>query len=138
MPFSVLSYLQPVHYFRLKKSDGVYAFPQVQALPEFILKQLPEDLGYHTKLARDYDRSWQALHRGYIGSAASYQEFETLPLADNYHFAFKYFSKWWVLWVLLMRLGSLHQPFKELKAYLQSRKTPRYNAINTPLKQVSL
>lgn len=138
MPFHFLSYLQPVHYFRLPKMDGYYAFPKVAALPEDILKEIPEDKHYKSQLAKDYDRSWQALHRGYIGSADTYQQFEPLPLADNYRFAFKYFSKWWVLWVLLMRLGSLHQPFKELKAYLQSRKTPRYNAINTALKQVSL
>lgn len=138
MAFSFLSYLQPVHYFRLPKRDGHYAFPKVVALPEDILKEIPEDKHYKSQLAKDYDRSWQAVHRGYIGSAHTYMAFEPLPLADNYRFAFKYFSKWWVLWVLLMRLGSLHQPFKELKAYWQSRKTPRYNAINTPLKQVSL
>lgn len=138
MPFSFLSYLQPVHYFRLRKFEGAYAFPKVQALPEAILEQIPEDRVYKSKLACDYDRSWQALHCGYIGNAETYQQFEVVPLADNYHFAFKYFSKWWVLWVLLMRLGTFHNPFKELRAFWQSHKTPRSVTFNKSLHQVSL
>ncbi|TPV33840.1 glycosyltransferase family 2 protein [Paucihalobacter ruber] len=138
MPFSFLSYLQPVHYFRLPKRDGHYAFPNVAALPEDILKEIPEDAHYKSQLSKDYDRSWQALHRGYIGKADTYQQFEPLPLADNYRFAFKYFSKWWVLWVLLMRLAGLNNPFKELNAYWQVRNTPRSTAYNTPIAQLTL
>lgn len=117
MPFSFLSYLQPVHYFRLLKTSGDSAFPQVRDLPPEILDQLQEDSGYTSPLARDYDLSWQAVQAGYVGNAKSYTTFETVPIQDNYRFLRKQFHPAWVLYVMVLRLVTLHNPITEIKAY---------------------
>src|SRR5690606_22168438 len=125
MPFTFLTYLQPTHYFRLFTKKGASVFPNVTALPDIILNQLQADTGYSSQLAQDYDLSWQAIQMGYIGSVETYTHFETLPLEDEYRFISKQFHPVWVFYVLLMRLFTFHNPFKEMKAWLTSAKVKR-------------
>src|SRR5690606_12856606 len=125
MPFKFLKYLQPTHYFRLFKKTGASAFPQIEALPELVLKQLMYDEGYESEHARDYDLSWQAIQNGYVGNVETYTQFEILPLADEYRFIRKQFHPVWVFYVLVCRLCSFHNPFKEIQAWVATAKTKR-------------
>lgn len=125
MPFQFLTYLQPTHYFRLFKKTGASAFPQIEALPELVLKQLMYDEGYESEHARDYDLSWQAIQNGYVGNVETYTQFEILPLADEYRFIRKQFHPVWVFYVLVCRLCTFHNPFKEIQAWVATAKTKR-------------
>ncbi|WP_430466451.1 glycosyltransferase family 2 protein [Winogradskyella ouciana] len=125
MLFALLKYLQPTHYFQLYKKDGSSVFPKADALPEEITQQLEADNQFQSPEARDYDLSWQAINKGYIGSADTYRSFNTIPLEDNYHFIRKYFNKAWVYYVLLLRLLSFHNPYKEIKAFVNTRHIKR-------------
>lgn len=125
MPFTFLTYLQPTHYFRLFTKTGISVFPKVTELPDIILNQLLADTGYTSQLAQDYDLSWQAIQMGYIGSVETYTHFETIPIRDEYRFIRKQFHPVWVFYVLLMRLFTFHNPFKEMKAWLTSAKVKR-------------
>ena len=116
--FQFLKYLQPTSYFQLKTTAGHYIFPLVEALPKPIVAQLNRDNGYISQKAQDYDLSWQAIQLGYVGAAETYSNFESLPIRDNYRFIRKNFHPAWVLYVLLLRLLSFHNPFKEIRAWL--------------------
>ncbi|MFC5195477.1 glycosyltransferase family 2 protein [Bizionia hallyeonensis] len=133
MLFHFLKYLQPVHYFTLNKSNGVSAFPIVENLPLDIVSQLDNDTQFLSDHAQAYDLSWQAIHKGYIGDSATYLEFDTLPLVDNYRFIRKYFHSAWVIYVLLLRLISFKNPLKELKAFYNTRLTKRSSYLKTPI-----
>ncbi|MFD2550405.1 glycosyltransferase family 2 protein [Bizionia sediminis] len=133
MPFHLLKYLQPTHYFALKKRDGAFVFPVVDQLPSAITNQLEPDTSFKSALSQTYDLSWQAIQKGYIGDAATYQHFEALPLADNYRFIRKYFHLAWVVYVLLFRFASLKNPFKEWRAFYGSRHTASSCYLETPL-----
>ena len=43
MLFKFLTYLQPAHYFSLRKTDGDTVFPIFEHLPEAVKQQLQED-----------------------------------------------------------------------------------------------
>jgi len=129
MPFQFLTYLQPTHYFRLVSQAGFSAFPEVDDLPPAVLNQLALDTRYTSKHAQDYDLSWQAVQSGFIGDVPHYTHFETVSVTDNYHFIRKQFHPAWVLYVLLMRLITFHNPIREIRAWLQTSPIKRARAI---------
>jgi glycosyltransferase involved in cell wall biosynthesis len=120
MPFYFLKYLQPTNYFTLNRSRGESIFPIVKHLPKNIIDQLETDNRFECELAQNYDLSWQAIQKGYIGHVETYHSFDKVPLVDEYGFIRKYFSLAWVYYVLLFRLCSLKNPFKELQAFYAS------------------
>jgi glycosyltransferase involved in cell wall biosynthesis len=131
--FTFLKYLQPAHYFRLFKNDGASIFPIIDSLPIHISNQLIKDDTYTSDLAKTYDLSWQAIQKGYIGSAPCYTSFDKLPLVDEYRFVRKNFNKIWVFYILFLRLLSFKNPLKELKCILESRNCKRINYSSTPI-----
>lgn len=125
MPFIFLKYLQPVHYFRLASKMGQTVFPIVEELPADITELLVKDTDFESDIAQDYDLSWQAIQKGYIGSATTYKAFETLSVRDNYYFIRKNFHPAWVFYILLLRLITLCNPLKEVHAWYSTRSTKR-------------
>ncbi|WMI69861.1 glycosyltransferase family 2 protein [Mangrovimonas sp. YM274] len=133
MLFKFLNYLQPTHYFSLHKTGGTGVFPRVEVLPEVVKSQLEADTRFESELAQQYDLSWQALQKGYVGDAEVYSQTEALPLIDEYRFIRKYFNKAWVWYVLGLRLGSFCNPIKEVGAFWRSRHAIRSTYLNQPL-----
>lgn len=125
MPFTFLKYLQPTHYFRLTTQNGLTVFPQVNKLPVEIIKNLKRDNQYESDAAKDYDLSWQAIQLGYIGACEVYQNFEILTIGDNYIFIRKNFHKFWVFYVLVLRVLGCHNPITEFSAWFRTRHIAR-------------
>lgn len=130
MIFLFLKYLQPIHYFRKVNKSGNSIFPIVNQLPSELRDNLDIDLKYQSEIAKAYDLSWQAIQRGYIGEGVCYSNFEPLSIQDNYHFIRKNFHSAWVFYVLLIRLFSFHNPFKEIRAWFKSRFVRRISEGN--------
>jgi len=127
MLFHFLKYLQPTHYFQLYTKSGNSVFPKIEALPKQILEQLHVDDDYISSQASDYDLSWQAIKKGYIGDALTYSSFHEVPVQDNYRFLKRNFNPAWVVFVLILRLVSFHNPVKEIKSWLLVRRVNRKN-----------
>ncbi|MGC1205493.1 MAG: glycosyltransferase family A protein [Flavobacteriaceae bacterium] len=130
MPFRFLKYLQPTNYFRLKNKNNKTVFPKIDGLPKYEVNQLDVDKRYKSSIAQVYDLSWQAIQRGYIGDTETYQYFEPIPLYDEYCFISKNFNKFWVIYVLLLRLLSLKNPIKELNAFFNTRYIKRISFVD--------
>lgn len=133
MLFTFLKYIQPTHYFQCFTKTKGSVFPEVKDLPEFVLSELRRDTTYSSKRAADYDLSWQAIQNGYVGDAPTYARFETISVEDNYHFIRKYFNSAWVFYVLLLRVFSFHNPFKEIRAWLKTRSVNRVSVGTNPI-----
>src|SRR5690554_1215426 len=131
MLFRFLKYLQPTHYFQLYKTDGSSVFPIPERLPKEVLDWLEPDIGFKSETAKQYDLSWQAVNKGYIGKVETYSIFAKVPIEDEYRFIRKNFHSAWVFYVLLLRLFSFHNPIKELKAWFRTRGVTRV-AIGSP------
>jgi glycosyltransferase involved in cell wall biosynthesis len=125
MPFNFLKYLQPTHYFQLFTKANTSVFPRVELLNAQELRLITVDNQYQSKLATEYDMSWQAVQNGYLGNAKTYHSFEALSIQDNYRFIRKNFHKTWVLYVLLIRLISFKNPYVELKSWFKTKHVSR-------------
>jgi glycosyltransferase involved in cell wall biosynthesis len=141
--FKFLKYLQPTHYFQLLTDKDGSIFPIIEHLPDNLRLILKEDKQFKNHLAMTYDQSWRAIHQGYINTTATYHHFEDVTVDDNYVFIRKYFHKVWVWYVLLIRLISLKNPFKEVAGFWKSRKVNRIqikplNLADTQPKELSL
>jgi glycosyltransferase involved in cell wall biosynthesis len=130
MLFDFLKYLQPTHYFQLYSNTGKSIFPKVENLPDQIVLQLELDERFKSDLAKDYDLSWQAIQKGYIGDVATYSNFEEICVQDNYHFIRKYFNKAWVFYVLVLRLLSFKNPIKEISGWYKTKNITRIQIDN--------
>ncbi|WP_271425141.1 glycosyltransferase [Aequorivita sinensis] len=128
-----LKYLQPTQYFQLYRKDGASIFPKIESLSKDVLKQLTLDSNFKSEQARVYDLSWQAINKGYIGTAETYTSFKRLPLEDEYRFIRKYFHPAWAIYVLLIRLFSFNNPINEIIAFKKSNNTVRSNYLKQPI-----
>lgn len=133
MLFKFLTYLQPTHYFSLNRNNGDTIFPVFDDLPESIKCQLDYDDRFESDLAKQYDLSWQAINKGYVGKSSKVRIVSELPIFDNYVFARKYFSKLWVFYVFCIRILSLKNPFKECSGFFKSRHVKRSSYLKSPL-----
>lgn len=132
MPFLFLKYIQPTHYFALS-SKAAYIFPIYQKLPFEVKNQLQPDDNYTSENAKLYDLSWQAIQLGYIGKAETYSSFDNISVKDNYYFLRKYFSAFWSIYILLVRIFSFKNPIKELNGFLKSRHVKRSEYLKKPI-----
>ncbi|NIK92546.1 glycosyltransferase family 2 protein [Mangrovimonas sp. CR14] len=129
MPFRLLKYLQPTHYFQRLRTDGFTVFPIARYLPQEVLSQLTSDMKYASELATRYDLSWQAIQQGFIGDTPTYDTFEKLPLVDEYRFLRKNFHWAWVWYVFVLRLLSFHHPIKEFLAFWKEREVRKPHLV---------
>lgn len=134
MLFYFLKYLQPTHYFALFNKEGNSVFPLPNELPVEIQNQLIEDDLFISKQAKQCDRSWQAVQKGFIGKVKTINSFEKVPLEDEYYFIRKYFNPLWTIYVLVLRIISFKNPIKEISAWKKSKKGKRSDYLNTPIK----
>jgi glycosyltransferase involved in cell wall biosynthesis len=134
MLFKFLKYLQPTHYFQLNTVSGASVFPVIEYLPDVVKEQLAVDSAYQSEFARNYDLSWQAVQKGYIGNFPTYKNFEQVSLYDNYRFIRKNFHWVWVFYVMVVRIFSLHNPFKEIRDWFKTRQTKRLLTSKTSIK----
>ena len=133
MIFGFLKYIQPTNYFALYKKDGYSVFPIAKELPNNIQQQLQLDKLYTNELSKQYDLSWQALQKGYIGKTKTYTQLEKLPLVDEYYFIRKYFNPLWASYILLLRILGFNNPLKEIGAWKKSKKGKRSDYLKTPI-----
>jgi glycosyltransferase involved in cell wall biosynthesis len=134
MLFPFLKYLQPTNYFSVLRKNGRLVFPIVSELKAEVLQQLEVDSSYEGQLAQQYDLSWQAIQKGYLGDVETISDVEHTSIKDNYVFVRKYFNKAWVNYVLLLRLFSFKNPFKEINAWFTTRSVKRSTYLRRPLK----
>jgi glycosyltransferase involved in cell wall biosynthesis len=131
--FTFLKYLQPTHYFQLFRKNGTSVFPIIENLPQEVIEQLDPDPKFKSEKAREYDLSWQAVNKGYIGNAETYISFEKIPVVDEYRFLRKYFHPVWVFYVLMLRFFSFKNPFREISAWKKSGDVKRSDYLKNPI-----
>lgn len=133
MLFKFLKYLHPTHYFQLYRNDGSSVFPIVEKLPKEILEQLEPEAAFESEVARQYDLSWQAVNKGYIGKTETYTSFKEVGLSDQYRFLRKYFHPAWVWYVLMLRLLSFKNPIREIAGFKRSKNARRSDYLKRPI-----
>jgi glycosyltransferase involved in cell wall biosynthesis len=140
MIFNHLKYLKPIWYFNLKPKKAYCYFPSEKQLQEdgFYIEK---DSNYKSKTAQIHDLSWYAFQSGFITNekqnGVDIWKNNKFPLEDEYRFLRKNFHSAWVLYVLLIRLFTFHNPYKEIKGFLKTRKVKRVDYSKNILNDVS-
>ncbi|WP_223033969.1 glycosyltransferase family 2 protein [Hanstruepera marina] len=133
MVFSFLKILQPTHYFSLKRKDGTYILPSYESIPSEVKKVLKSELKYSNDLIRNEDLSWQAINKGLLENAGTINNNYKPSIGDSYIFIKRYFSHFWVLYVLMIRVLSFRNPIKEIKAYTTAKHVNRIKYLENPI-----
>jgi glycosyltransferase involved in cell wall biosynthesis len=129
--FSFLNYISPTWYFNLLPESRFPGYcVDYDALNEDEKKVIDLDNSYSSSGVSKLDAAYQAWHKGIIKSDPKYNLISggIIPsLNDEYYFTRKYFKSFWPVYILFLRLLTFHNPFKELKAFFNSRKSERVN-----------
>lgn len=128
MIFNFLKYIRPTWYFNLKPKVDYTYFPTEEQL----LQQgysIEKDLKYKSLESQKRDVAWRAFQQGFINTekvnGIDVWNNIQLPVADEYRFFRKNFHKVWMIYVLVFRLVTLHNPFMEWSAFWITRKVKR-------------
>jgi glycosyltransferase involved in cell wall biosynthesis len=139
MIFNHLKYLKPIWYFNLKPKKDYCYFPSEKQLQEAGF-YIEKDCDYKSKIAQNHDLAWNAFQSGFISneekSGIDIWKKNTFPIQDEYRFLRKNFHTAWVLYVLLIRLITFHNPFKEIKGFLRTRNVKRVDYSKNILNDV--
>ncbi|WP_339887764.1 glycosyltransferase family A protein [uncultured Flavobacterium sp.] len=128
MIFNYLKYLKPIWYFNLKPKKEYCYFPSEEQL-KLNGFYLEKDQGYKSKIAQIHDLSWTAFQSGFIANikqdGIDIWKNNQFPTEDEYRFLRKNFHSAWVFYVLLIKLVTFHNPFKEINNFLKTRNVKR-------------
>jgi len=133
MLFKFQKYINPINYFNLLRVNDKTIFPEYDSLPPKIKKKIEYDKFYLSKKSSNLDAAWQAIQKGYIGDAKTITFEKTIPLEDEYRFIKKYYNKFWIYYIIILRILSFNNPVKEIKAFLNVKKINRKNVYNNPI-----
>ena len=129
--FYFMKYVNPTWYFNLKPKVGnVPYFIDYRKLGHYHRPLVDFDKTFSSEDVSLVDASFLAWNRGVIENnteqALDFQALENKPtLLDNYNFIKKYYNPIWTFYILLVRLVTFKNPFKEIPAYIKSLKTNR-------------
>jgi len=123
MIFNFIKYQIPIWYFNLKPALDFGYFPTEKQLKE-IGFDIKIDHRYILEESKIRDLAWNAFQSGFINKAYQpgidvWQKVK-LPIEDEYLFLRKNFHSAWVLYTLLIRLLTFHNPFLECKAFFKN------------------
>ena len=135
MIFKFLRYIKPIWYFNQKPTIDYAYFPTQEQIIQAGFT-IAVDEGYQSEIAQQRDLAWRAFQKGFIAntpnSGLPVWDKIKLPLEDEYRFIRKNFNGAWVYYIGLVRILSLHNPFAEANAIIQTRKVKRekYSAMH--------
>jgi glycosyltransferase involved in cell wall biosynthesis len=133
--FDFIKYIQPAWYFNLLTdlqivwTDYFKLAPKDQEIVQW-------DPGYASEWGSKCDAAYQALQKGILTDHPRTKlnniSSTELTIYDNYRFIRKYYHYFWSIHILLIRLITLHNPLRELSAFIKAFSVKRVNVFNQP------
>lgn len=130
MLFPFLQYINPTWYFNLPSTGSYAYFPDYEQLETRHRSLIELDKNYSNWQVTKLDAAYQAWQKGFIISdpikSLAIEQIKP-TISDNYRFIRRYFHPIWTYYVLALRLITIHNPFREIGAFWQTRKISRVN-----------
>lgn len=156
MLFSFLKYIAPTWYYNISSEDSRanHYFLDYRTLDLSQQSLLDIDNGYHTVEAILCDAAYQIMKKGIMNKEAKPMDIEPqkkhsrrikwfgdremdinsdiyiTDVADNYRFVKRYFHKSHLYRILVHRLITFHNPFKEINGFVKAQKVNRLNVYD--------
>ena len=130
MIFNFYKYLKPIWYFNLKSSKDFSYFPSINLLEKAAFPFVIDD-NYISKIAQERDVAWTAFQQGFIntvgGEGLDIWKKTTIPVYDEYVFLRKNFHYAWVIYVVLLRVLTFHNPIREVFNFFKTKNIKRFD-----------
>lgn len=127
MLFNSLKYLRPIWYFNLRSKKDWGYFPTAEKIKHLF----KPDNQYLSEEGKERDLAFTAFQSGYINknytSGLDIWEKVKIPVIDEYRFLRKNYHSVWVVYVLLLRLITFHNPFQEITGFIKTLSVKRVN-----------
>jgi len=128
--FNFINYCTPIWHFNFVAKQQInYYIPNYKTLPEKYKELITLDKNYTTYHATLLDAGYQALKKGIIlnqnDTTALKIKGSYKNVSDNYRFVKKYYGKFWVLYVFIIRIVSLYNPVSEIMGLISCLKIKR-------------
>ncbi|MCX6189541.1 MAG: glycosyltransferase family A protein [Bacteroidetes bacterium] len=138
MFFHLINYISPTWYFNLHpKKEGLPYLIDVHLLSEEEQRIIAFDSNYSSSYISKLDAAYQAFHKGIIKCDNEHllALANELPnLKDEYYFIRKYYKSFWAVYILTIRILTWHNPFKEIAAFIKTRKTKKVDLYQSTYK----
>lgn len=138
MIFNYFRYIQPTWYFNLKPSKDFRYFSTPEQI-EQIQTDLVIDDAFLSVEGKKRDLAYRAFQKGLITKEKSpnlgldiWSKVD-IPAQDEYRFLRKNFSPIWVVYTLILRIITFHNPLKEIIGFLKSSNAKRQQYHQTPI-----
>ena len=128
--------MQPIWYFNLIGRSEYPLFIDFNKINDQYRKLISYDTTYASQEGSLRDAAYQALQKGVVlfdHSVTLKRSIPSLLVEDEYHFIRKYYNSIWSVYILIIRLFTLHNPFIEIRAFFKSyglKRTDIYACIN--------
>jgi glycosyltransferase involved in cell wall biosynthesis len=134
MIFKFQKYINPINYFNVSNKEGKTVFPKIQSVSNEYLQYIDWDYQYSSSEISEFDASWQLVQKGYVAQTETL-DFDTfkIPIVDEYRFIKKNYHPIFSLYVLIIRMITFHNPFKEIYSFLKNYKVKRINVYDKHL-----
>lgn len=127
MLFNSLKYLRPIWYFNLKSKKDWGYFPTLEQIEQLF----KPDNQYLSEDGKARDLAFTAFQSGYINrdypGGIDIWKKVNIPAVDEYRFIRKNYNSIWVVYVLLLRLITFNNPFKEIIGFFKTINVKRIN-----------
>lgn len=137
MIFHFLKYIWPIWYFNLRPKIDLGYFPTVKQLEDAEI-YFEIDINYKSENSQIRDIAWTAFQQGYINkdkiNGLDIWEEEFIPVHDEYVFLRKNFNIAWVFYVLIIRIITFKNPFREIICFFKTRKIKRMDYYQNHIK----
>lgn len=131
MFFKFIRYVTPTWYFNLAPRIGSVPYViNISLLDDGQRKVVQMDYDYSSEIVSMLDSAYQAFHKGIINTDSKFMldsSLASVTLSDEYHFIRKYYKSFWGLYILFIRILTLHNPFKEIIAYAKNNGVKKQN-----------
>jgi len=132
--FSFLKYIKPIWYFNLRSSFEYASWVDTKQLQKDDLNLLDYPGMYQTEKATQADLAYQAWQKGLLveQEKALVAVDKIKNVSDEYCFIARFYNKVWLIYILFIRLLTLHNPFKELNGFIKASRIKRINPSTNP------
>lgn len=120
MLFEFIKYIQPIWYFNQKPGGEVPYWIDYRKLPDDYAAIVQLDGTYKEEISTVADAAFQLYYNGLVwnnGGAVLQMPAIIRNVEDNYLFVRRFFSKHWLVYILIIRLLALKNPVREVRGY---------------------
>lgn len=133
MLFNFIKYIDTSWYYNLAPKDGTSYWIDHAMIEEKVAGRVDLCDHYSSLAAQQNDAAFQLWEMGLIVTDSNLlmpQVQTVFNVRDNYIFLRRHYSPFWSVYVLILRLVTFCNPFKELGGYFYARKIPRIAIFN--------